>query len=396
MQILKLFILLLILCNLPGYALVHISAAMGSMLSYCTFLCIILYYFIAVKVKPVFHFVIFGFLFSIISLLVDSQYSTTFLAGFGKYLIFIIMVPSLIKDLKNEEIYIVLLIGCMSILYEAGFVSGIGGRYSGFYLNANLAAYACLFGYAFGLTLENKKLKFIGQLLFSIGGLATFSRTFLLIWVLINILSVFLDFKNIYKLFICVGLFAFFVSFGDKLDFNSQRLTAFSDMLNGKIDPKMKEGARTETWALYYDKILDHPLWGNGYKTFSGQTGGDEINNFNIRVGVHNTYLMVAGEAGIFALIYFLWIYGYLLFNGLRFFRESPSIFFVTFSLMLYMLTIHNYFDVYLVLFTSLWLYHKTYKIKNPDVSEKVRVTKNYVYDKDNHLSPKAGMELLY
>lgn len=364
MKALKFLILLLILGNLPGYALVHFSAGMGSMLSYSTFFSIIVYYFLASKEKPALHFVVFGILFSLISLFVDTQYADTFLVTFTKYFIFIIMVPSVIKDLKNEEIYITLLIGCLSILYEAIFVSGIGGRYSGFYLNANLAAYACILGYTFGLSIQNRKLKFVGQLLFSIGGLVTFSRTFLLIWVLINLLTVLTNFRNIYKIFVCIGIFALFITFGGQLDLNTQRLTAFSDVLSGKIDPKMKEGARTETWAMYYEKILDHPLWGSGYKAFSGQTGGGESNYFNIRVGVHNTYLMVIGEAGIFALLYFLWIYGYMLINGIYFFRQNPSIFFITFSLMLYMMTIHNYFDVYLVLFTSLWLYHETCKIK--------------------------------
>ncbi len=362
---LKRFILLLILCNLPGYSLVQSGATLGSLLSYSTFLAIIAYYFLAEKEKPVIQFVILGIGFSLISLLVDAQYSDTFLVTFTKYLIVIIMLPSLIKDLKPEEVYVILLVGCSSIIYEAVFVSGIGGRYSGVYLNANLAAYSCIFGYAFGLSIKNKRLKLIGQLLFSIGGLVTFSRTFLLIWVLINLLSILLNYKNVYKIFVCIGLFALFITFGDRFDLNTQRLTAFSDILSGKIDAKMKEGARTETWALYYDKILSHPLWGSGYKAFSGQTAGGEIDTFTVRVGVHNTFLMIIGEAGIFVFLLFLWIYGYLLVNGIYFFKKNPSIFFITFSLILFMMTLHNYFDNYLVLFTSLWLYHETSKMKN-------------------------------
>ncbi|WP_316811950.1 O-antigen ligase family protein [Pedobacter heparinus] len=365
MKMLKRFILLLILCNLPGYSLVQSGATLGSLLSYSTFLAIIAYYFLAEKEKPVIQFVILGIGFSLISLLVDAQYSDTFLVTFTKYLIVIIMLPSLIKDLKPEEVYVILLVGCSSIIYEAVFVSGIGGRYSGVYLNANLAAYSCIFGYAFGLSIKNKRLKLIGQLLFSIGGLVTFSRTFLLIWVLINLLSILLNYKNVYKIFVCIGLFALFITFGDRFDLNTQRLTAFSDILSGKIDAKMKEGARTETWALYYDKILSHPLWGSGYKAFSGQTAGGEIDTFTVRVGVHNTFLMIIGEAGIFVFLLFLWIYGYLLVNGIYFFKKNPSIFFITFSLILFMMTLHNYFDNYLVLFTSLWLYHETSKMKN-------------------------------
>lgn len=364
MKYLKLIILVLIFCNIPSYCLVHINSSIGSLLSYSVFLLIIVYYLLSDKEKPVIPFIIFGLLFSVISLVVSAQYSDTFLATFIKYFLFILTASTVLKDVRKTEIYCVLLIGCLSIIYEAIFVIGIGGRYSGFYLNANFAAYACLLGYNLGLSLENKKLKMIGQILFSIAGLATFSRTFLLIWVLINILSVFISYKNVYRVVVCGVLFVIFLSFGEKLDLNTKRLHAFSSILSGKVDADLKAGSRTETWAIYYDKILDNPLWGNGYHSFSGITSGGEQNRFTIKVGVHNTYLMIIGEAGIFALLYFLWIYGYIIANGLRYFKTNPSIFFLSFSLVLYMLTVHNYFDNYLVLFTSLWLYQEIYKLK--------------------------------
>ncbi|MCX2449916.1 O-antigen ligase family protein [Pedobacter sp. PLR] len=370
MKLIKLAILLLIFCNLPSYALIHFDGGVGSMLSYSIFLLIIGYYLLGEKEKPIIPFLVFGVLFSFISLMVSSQFSDTFLVTFIKYFIFIIMAPSVIRDVKGIDIYCILLIGSLSILYEAAFVIGIGGRYSGFYLNPNLAGCACILGYAVGLSIEQKKIRFVGQLLFSIAGLVTFSRTFLLIWVLINLLSLFISYKNIYRMLACVALFAVFLSFGNKLDLNLKRLNAFSEILDGKIDNDLKEGSRTETWALYYDKIIDHPIWGNGYHSFSGQSAGVETNRFVVKLGVHNTFLMIAGEAGIFVLLYFLWIYGYILVNGLHFFKKNPSIFFLSFSLVLFMLTTHNYFDNYLVLFTSLWLYHQTYKLRSASTSK--------------------------
>lgn len=384
MRYLKLLILLLIFCNLPSYSLVHINPTVSSMLSYGTFLSIIAYYSLGNKQMPVAHFILFGILFSFISLMAGAQLSETFLVTFIKYFLFIAMASTVLKDVKNIEIYGVLLIGSISIIYEAVFITGIGGRYSGFYLNPNLAGFASILGYTFGLTIDRKEFKIPGQILFSIAGLVTFSRTFLLIWILINLLSVLISYKNIFRIIVCLVLFVFFLSLGNKLDLNTQRMQAFSSILGGKVDQDLKEGSRTETWALYYEKILNNPLWGNGYHTFSGETGGTEAGGrFVIKAGVHNTFLMIIGEAGIFLLLYFLLIYGYIFVNGVRFFKVNPSIFFLSFSLVSFMLTNHNYFDNYLVLFTSLWLYHETDNIKNSAGNREVIFSKSRVNTND-------------
>lgn len=384
MRYLKLLILLLIFCNLPSYSLVHINPTVSSMLSYGTFLSIIAYYSLGNKQMPVAHFILFGILFSFISLIAGAQLSETFLVTFIKYFLFIAMASTVLKDVKNIEIYGVLLIGSISIIYEAVFITGIGGRYSGFYLNPNLAGFASILGYTFGLTIDRKEFKIPGQILFSIAGLVTFSRTFLLIWILINLLSVLISYKNIFRIIVCLVLFVFFLSLGNKLDLNTQRMQAFSSILGGKVDQDLKEGSRTETWALYYEKILNNPLWGNGYHTFSGETGGTEAGGrFVIKAGVHNTFLMIIGEAGIFLLLYFLLIYGYIFVNGVRFFKVNPSIFFLSFSLVSFMLTNHNYFDNYLVLFTSLWLYHETDNLKNSAGNREVIFSKSRVNTND-------------
>jgi len=38
-------------------------------------------------------------------------------------------------------------------------------------------------------------------------------------------------------------------------------------------------------------------------------------------------------------------------------FNDEPFIFLISFSIFMYMLTSHNYFDNYIILFVSLWLY---------------------------------------
>lgn len=302
-------------------------------------------------------FIILGILFFLVSILVSAENTETYMITMVKYFIIVVMGAAMVNDITREEMYVVLLLGCLSIIHESIFIEGIGGRYRGFYLNPNAAGFACIIGYCLSFSINDKRLKIIGQLLFSIAGFMTFSRTFLLIWVLINLFSLLISYKNVYKIAIGVVLFSLFLSFGSKLDLSAKRLHAFSGILNGKVNDDLKEESREETWAHYYNKILVNPILGNGYHSFSGETSGKENNKFTIRNGVHNTFLMVIGEAGFFVLLYFLWIYSAFLVNGMRMFSDNPMIFLVSFSMIMYMLTNHNYFDNYLVLFVSIWIY---------------------------------------
>lgn len=363
MKYLKFIILLLIFWNLPSFALAHINPMSGTLFSYGTFLLIIVYFFLNKKEKPVISFIILGLLYFLISVLVDAENTENLMTTFIKYFIFIIMGIKLMKDIKDIEIYIILLLGSLSIIYESVFVIDIGGRYSGFYLNPNLAGCACILGYCFSFSIDNRKLRILGQLLFSIAGFVTFSRTFLLLWVLINLMSLSISYRNAYKILAGVVLFSLFLSFGDKLDFDTRRLEAFSSILEGKISDDLEEDSRTTTWALYYDKILDKPLFGNGYLSFSGKTYGVGENAYSIQ-GVHNTFLMILGESGFFVFIFFTWIYFGFIIKGIKLFKEYPFVFLISLSLFMYMLTSHNYFDNYLILFVSLWLFMKIDKKK--------------------------------
>ena len=96
----------------------------------------------------------------------------------------------------------------------------------------------------------------------------------------------------------------------------------------------------------------------NGYLSFSGNTFGREESAYYDE-GVHNTPLLIIGEAGVFTFLYFIWIYGGFLAKGIRMYKNEPLIFLVSFSLFMYMLTNHNYFNNYLILFVSIWLWMK-------------------------------------
>jgi len=371
MKYLKLIILLLIFWNLPSFALVNVGSMVGTLLSYGTFLLIIVYFLLNKKVKSTSPFIILGILYFLISVLVDAQDTGGFIVTFIKYFIFIILSIKLVKDTTNNDIYIVLLLGALSILFESIFIKDIGGRFSGFYLNPNSAGVICILGYCLSFSINNKRLRIIGQILFSIAGFVTFSRTFLLLWGIINIISLLVSYKNIYKLLLGIILFSFFLSFGDKFDFNTRRLEAFSAILDGKLNSELEEDSRTETWALYYDKIFESPFFGNGYLSFSGKTVGSGDTAI-VKMGVHNTPLMIIGEAGIFAFLCFIWIYGTLMVKGIKIFKDESIFFLMSFSLFMYMLTNHNYFDNYLILFVSLWLFVKIErkKITNTKIKE--------------------------
>lgn len=378
MKYIRIIILFLIFCNLPSYFLAKASASLGQLLSYGTFLLIIVYYIFSENKKFIVPFVVLGILFFLVSIMVNADNTDGYLITMIKYFIVVIMGGIVANDTTKQEMYIVLLLGCLSIVYESVFIEGIGGRYRGFYLNPNSAGFACILGYCLSFSINDKKLKIFGQLLFSVAGFMTFSRTFLLIWVLINLFSLLISYKNVYKIIIGIVLFSLFISLGSKLDLSAKRLHAFSGILQGKVNDDLKEESREETWAHYYNKILLNPILGNGYHSFSGETSGADNNKFTIRNGVHNTFLMIIGEAGFFVLLYFLSIYGAFLINGMRMFEEDPLIFLVSFSLVMYMLTNHNYFENNLVLFISLWLYIQIDEWKNAGVAAETTYKLNF------------------
>lgn len=365
MKYLKFIILLLIFWNLPSYALIHFNAITGTILSYGTFFLIIVYYFFNKKEKPIVSFIILGLLYFLISALVDAQNTENFIVNFIKYFIFVIMGIKVIKETSDFEIYFLLFLGALSILYEAIFIDNITGRYSGFFLNPNFAGLISILGYCLSLTTDYKKLRIIGQIVFSIAGFVTFSRTFLLIWLFINIISLSISYKNSYKIVIGILLFSLFIYFGDRFELSIIRFEAYSSILDGEISDGMEKDSRYETWAIYYDRILDSPIFGNGYLSLSGKTYGYENSAYS-RVGVHNTFLMILGEAGFFVFVFFVWIYIILITRGFKLFRYKPVIFLVSFTLIMFMLTSHNYFDNYIIIFFSIWLYFQIekYKIK--------------------------------
>jgi len=258
----------------------------------------------------------------------------------------------------KKEIYIILLIGSVSIIVNALIFPLANpnfhptyGRFSGFYLNPNFAGAICLVGYALSYAMTNKWLKFGGQLLFTLAGIFTLSRSFFVIWILINIASIYRDKKNIQAPLIGVLMVLIVLGFSGKLSLNSERFSALESIFTGKKvqSRTITKDARTETWALYTDMILDKPLLGNGYQKFQIHRSGYP--------GVHNSYMMVIGEAGILPFILMVGIYAYLLIKSYKIFKTEPEYFYLSLVVSIALLVGHGYFSNFYNVFISMYIF---------------------------------------
>jgi O-antigen ligase len=258
----------------------------------------------------------------------------------------------------KKDIYLILLIGALSIVINAlvfptanaNFYANYG-RFSGFYLNPNFAGSICLVGYALSYVMTNKILRLSGQILFTLGGILTLSRTFFVIWLLVNIVAVYKDRKNFIAPIFGALVLVMILTFSAGLTLNTERFTALKSIF-GSENIKTKtiaKDSRTDTWSLYTDMILDKPFFGNGYQKFQLRQSG--------LPGVHNSYLMVLGEAGIIPFLFITGIYLYILIKSYKIFAASPELFYVSLVVAIALLTGHGYFSNYYNVMISMYVF---------------------------------------
>lgn len=357
MKILRIFVLVFILWNLPAIATFAMSPGLGSLLSYITIGLISLYYFFETKTKPNWWIIIIALLYFTISSFQYYGPPIDFIPETIRYFIFVIGGYELIKHVEKKELFFFLLLGSFSIAIEAFFFPSNFGRYSGFYLNPNEAGFVCIYGYALVYSLKNMNLKLLGQFVFTLMGLLTFSRTFIVIWLFLNIISLKISIKNIRILGIGFLLFSALIFIDQSVGLNNPRFDQLKNIVTNEniSSNEINEDTRMYTWAKFYDKIFESPFFGNGYGTFSGRMGS---------VGVHNTYLMVIGEAGIIPFVLLLGYTGYLLYWSIYFFKRTPYLIMQTIALILFLLTDHNFFRHYYVVFIAMWIQYQVVKEK--------------------------------
>ncbi|GLU44894.1 O-antigen ligase family protein [Allomuricauda sp. NBRC 101325] len=357
-NIFKYLILALILWHIPGFSLVYINGTLSSLLSYASYGLILLYVFLNKKTGNSYEMLVLGTLYYGISILVTQSYvadAYTFIVALIKYYIVIWGGYEVVKNTSQKELWFFLFIGALSILGNVFlFQNPIAdyGRYSGFYLDANNGGLICLMGFALSFTIT-KSLRLFSKLSYTMLGLITFSRTFMVTWLLLNLMSIRLSIKNSKMLLIGFGVLILLVTYNEFLPVRNERLDQLSALISGSQSSKisgLNKDSREDTWARYYDALNDRPIFGNGYYSFYGNGAAPT------KWGVHNTYLLIWGEAGIFPLLVFLFFLGKLFYKSIKqFFIKSYALLMIT-GLSLFFMTNHNFMTNEYAIFILMWI----------------------------------------
>ncbi|PCJ92308.1 MAG: hypothetical protein COA50_15910 [Flavobacteriaceae bacterium] len=368
-------ILFLILWYLPSFLLAYVSSGLGSLSSYATSLLLIAYFFLSKeRRKPLLVFVALGLSYFLISAInyTEIDVNNYFIKEFIRFMIVVICGAAVLYQTRDKEIFYILLIGASSIIINAVFLPSMQlaifgesyGRFSGFYLNPNLAGSICLLGYSLSHAIKNIKWKIIGQIVFTLAGLLTLSRTFIAIWLLLTIISIYYNRKNIIAPIIGALLLILIFTFSGKLTLNAERFQALQGVLGQeKGNTQMiGEDTRNDTWSIYYNLIFDKPFVGHGFRKFQMKAAG--------LPGVHNSYLMTIGEAGIIPFLLIVGIYLYLLIKSYLFIRSHPWYFYLSLTLVFSMMGGHGYFYNFVSILLSMYVFIKLKDLSSIHTSE--------------------------
>lgn len=351
-------ILALILWHIPGFTLVYINGTLSSLLSYSSYGMILVYAIINKKTGNCHEMLLLGLLYFCIGILVSQSYirdSYSFYVTVIKYFIIVWGGYEVMKNTTKEELWFFMLIGSLSILGNIFlFQNPIAdyGRYSGFYLDANNGGLICLMGFALSFTIY-KHFRLLGKLAFTILGLVTFSRTFIVSWLLLNVLSIRLDVKNVKMLVIGFGTLILLLTYNEFLPVKNPRLEELGALVSGQqqnATKNLNEDSRWDTWSRFFDPLFDKPIFGNGYGAFMGN------GIVSGRYGVHNTYLLIWGESGIFPILVFLIFLIKQFSRGFRQFRQKPYALMMLIGITLFLLTNHNFMTNDYSIFLLMWI----------------------------------------
>lgn len=353
MRLFRYFILGILLLNLPAASLKFVSASLGTVLSYGSFLLLIVYYIFEKKGKLNLWMISLGLSYYLISAFQYYGNERLIIIIFIKYFIIVVCGYEAIKRITKQELFFFLLFGALSILMHTLFFRSDYGRYSGFYINPNVAGFICISGYGLTYGLKNKKLKLIGQFVFTLMGLLTFSRTFIALWLLLNVISILISIKNIRIFFIGFLILITLFSIDEFVGLNNPRFQQLKAIVGNEqvSSSEISQGSRTETWARFYDYVLQKPIFGNGYGSFQGS--GLE------RLGSHNTYLLVIGEAGIIPFILFIGLFFYFLSSSVKLFKISPNLLMQSIAISIFLMANHNFFNFYYITLQAMWIQYQ-------------------------------------
>lgn len=232
--------------------------------------------------------------------------------------------PLLLERFGIEKIvkilrYILLLNTIVIILsyFSGGQLIDIGGgdgRFAGFLLNPNRAGFSGVVLLVCELYLlgnNSSKLSYYIIPMVLLGVYLTFSRTaFIMTFLVVGLFLVETAFargvtlSRFSKLLslgvICVIVYSLFMSdlIEESISQQSSRIEELNSFMEGKINPETT-GGRSFLAEAGLERIFENPIFGNGLHTFAQFE--------HIGSGVHNQYLLIWGEAGIFALLAYLY-----------------------------------------------------------------------------------------
>lgn len=351
----------LILLNVAGYF--NIGLNKNEIATFIKSICIILMIIYLLKTnKIIFNqgfiiFIILYFLFSGINTI--EKFNFYFLEFIKSFLLFNFFSNFINKNKLKSLLYIIL-IGAITVVIEFFFFKNYNesGRYAGIYNNPNSAAFICIFGYILIFKFE-RKLKYVSLTIFSFAGFITFSRTFLLLWLLATLYFIYKEKKNLIILLISFFIIFILNYYKEDLLINPRFYFISQVFLNEKSNITFNEfndNSREVAWQRYYSKLLKGNLFiGNGYRSFQG---GEfvEVKNNNLREGVHNAYLMILGEAGIFVFILFLFLNIQMI---IKLYLKDKIFLIIFLTMLIFIAASHNFFDTPLILLIYALCYNK-------------------------------------
>ncbi|MDC6353824.1 MULTISPECIES: O-antigen ligase family protein [unclassified Robiginitalea] len=370
-------ILALLLLQLPGFFLFNIGPSLGSLSSYLTSGLLLVYFFFAQPKHRLFiPFIVLGILFFTFSTFnFSSEDETEFIKSFLRFMIVVACGNEVVQRTNNRDLLVVLIVGGLSIIIH-GVVfpdaytefSTVTGRASGFYLNPNYAGTVALVGYSLSLASSSKRLRWTGMLIFSLAGLLTLSRTFIVIWVIINLIASVRSRKNLLGFAVGGAMVILILTVSTFLELNTERFSALESLFSNNVQTEtITKDTRMDTWAKYTPKVWEAPIFGNGYNKLRGKQYGGS--------GIHNTYLMVWGESGILPFLFLMGLYFYLVLGCLKYFDTNPEYLYVIIVIALAMLASHGYFESFFMVFISMFVYARIRDLKKQELQPPPKAT---------------------
>ncbi|MGC6428955.1 MAG: O-antigen ligase family protein [Flavobacteriales bacterium] len=357
-KILILLATFLLLLNIPSFSLFYFSSALGSITSMALMASLLLVFSFEVKNKfptLLYAYIVFLIIYFSISLASYSGSLFDVVTLFTKNILVLLGSYAILKNVQLKYVVYLLALGSLSVILDnfyfrfndviANDVVIEKRRYAGFYLNPNNAAFVAVLGYLLVLS-NSMKYKFL-LVLFTFVGLLTLSKYFFLSWFLINLAYLWYNKSKIFKYAFVVffGLIALYQNM-DRLNLDKNRLDLFYNIITfNSTDGYVEIESREETWAKSIQSIKNKPIIGNGFEYF--KKGKYRTDN----EGVHNSYLLVIGEAGILPCLFLVWISIWLLYKSVKMAKYNLTPLLLTIAFLLLLIVSHNLFDNYIFIF---------------------------------------------